>query len=310
MILALAGGVGGAKLAQGLATQCAPDDLTIVVNTGDDFEHLGLPICPDLDTVMYTLAGIANPETGWGQKDESWNFMAALAKLGGPDWFRLGDRDIATHITRRARLAEGLSLSQVTAELCAELGIKHRIVPMSDNKVATRVETDRSVLDFQDYFVRQQCRPVATGFRFDGADRATPHTALLQGLREADAIVICPSNPFVSIGPILALLGVEAALRQRRAPAIAVSPIVGGQAIKGPAAKMFAELGLDCSALGVARWYGELLDGIVIDTVDAALAPRIEALGQKVLICDTIMRNDVDRAQLARRVLDFVAGLK
>jgi LPPG:FO 2-phospho-L-lactate transferase len=310
MILALAGGVGGAKLAHGLAAHCAAGELLIAVNTGDDFSHLGLPICPDLDTVMYTLAGIANPETGWGQKDESWHFMAALAKLGGPDWFRLGDRDLATHIARRARLDEGASLSQVTAELCARLGIRHRIVPMSDDKVSTRVETDHGVLDFQDYFVRRRCEPVARGFRFDGAAQAKPNPALLAALSDAQAIVLCPSNPFVSIGPILAVPGIEAALRQRRAPAVAVSPIVGGQAIKGPAAKMFAELQLDCSALGVARWYGDRLDGLVIDTLDGALRPQIEALGHRVLVCDTIMRNEQDRAALARRVLDFAATLQ
>jgi LPPG:FO 2-phospho-L-lactate transferase len=307
MILALAGGVGGAKLTHGLAAQCAPDELTIAVNTGDDFEHLGLPICPDLDTVMYTLAGIANPATGWGQKDESWNFMAALKRLGGPDWFNLGDRDLATHIMRRTRLDAGASLSQVTAELCARLGIQHRIVPMSDDKVATQVVTDQGVLDFQDYFVRQRCAPSVRRFQFAGVERATPQPQLLSGLREAQAILICPSNPFVSIGPILALPGVEDALTQRRGPCIAVSPIVGGQAIKGPAAKMFAELQLDCSALGVARWYGRKLDAIVIDNVDAALAPAIEALGQRVLVCDTIMREDAGRAALARRVLDFAA---
>lgn len=310
MILALAGGVGGAKLAHGLAMQCAPADLTIAVNTGDDFEHLGLPICPDLDTVMYTLAGLANPETGWGQKDESWNFMAALKRLGGPDWFNLGDRDLATHVARRARLAEGAKLSQITAELCGRLGIAHRIVPMSDDKVATRVDSDAGRLDFQDYFVRHRCTPKVEGFQFDGAAQAQPHPLLLQGLREAQAIVLCPSNPFVSIGPILALPGVESALRKRRGVAIAVSPIVAGQAIKGPAAKMFAELELDCSALGVARWYGDKLDALAIDTVDAALAPQIEALGHRVLVCDTIMRSDDGRAALARRVLDFAATLR
>ena len=309
MILALAGGVGGAELAHGLAAHCAPEELTIVVNTGDDFEHLGLPICPDLDTVMYALAGIANPETGWGQKDESWNFMAALKRLGGPNWFALGDRDLATHITRRARLMAGASLSQVTVDLCARLGIKHRIVPMSDDKVSTQVETDQGTLDFQDYFVRRRCAPTVRRFQFAGIERAAPTSALLSGLRDAKAILICPSNPFVSIGPILALLGVEDALAQRRAPCVAVSPIVGGQAIKGPAAKMFAELRLECSALGVARWYGKRLDGIVIDTIDAELAPSIEALGLRVSICDTVMRDDTGRAALARRVLEFAAGL-
>lgn len=310
MILALAGGVGGAKLAQGLATHCAPEHLVIAVNCGDDFEHLGLPICPDLDTVMYTLAGLANPETGWGQKDESWNFMAALKRLGGPDWFNLGDRDLATHVTRRARLAAGDKLSEVTAELCARLGVAHRIVPMSDDKVATRVQSDAGRLDFQDYFVRRRCAPKVESFHFDGAAQAQPHPLLLQGLREAETIVLCPSNPFVSIGPILALPGVENALRTRHGAAIAVSPIVAGQAIKGPAAKMFAELELDCSALGVARWYGTRLDAMVIDTADAPLKPQIEALGQRVLVCDTIMHSDADRAVLARRVLDFAATLR
>jgi LPPG:FO 2-phospho-L-lactate transferase len=236
--------------------------------------------------------------------------MAALRRLGEPDWFALGDRDLATHVARRNALDAGQSLSQVTAELCARWGIKHRIVPMSDDKVSTQVETDQGVLDFQDYFVRRRCAPVVKSFRFDGAAQAKAHPALLAALDDATAIVFCPSNPFVSIGPILALAGVEDALARRSAPAIAVSPIVGGQAIKGPAAKMFAELKLDCSALGVARWYGRRLDAIVIDTIDAALAPQIEQLGLRVLVCDTIMRSDADRAALGRQVLDFAAGLR
>jgi LPPG:FO 2-phospho-L-lactate transferase len=306
MILALAGGVGGAKLANGLA-QRRPDALVVAVNTGDDFEHLGLHVSPDLDTVMYTLAGLNNVETGWGRAGETWQFMAALGALGGETWFNLGDLDLATHIERTRRLTAGETLSTVTADFCARLGIRARIVPMTDQPVRTMVQSDGGWLPFQDYFVRLRCAPRVTGFRFAGVAIATPSAGFLQALTDPAlaAIVICPSNPFVSVDPILSVTGVRELLARRRAPLVAVSPIVGGKAIKGPALKMLQELGLDPSARGVARLYGKLLDGFVIDHQDAAVRGDIEALGMAVHVADTIMTDPAAQARLAETVLDF-----
>jgi|SRR5436190_5083204 LPPG:FO 2-phospho-L-lactate transferase len=307
-ILALAGGVGGAKLAVGLAGLLPTDALTVAVNTADDFEHLGLSICPDLDTVMYTLAGVANAEAGWGRRDESWAVMEALGPLGAETWFRLGDKDLATHIERTRRLRAGESLSSVMRDLAAKLGVECAMVPMSDDPVRTMVTTDRGELAFQDWFVRLRCEPVVKSVRFAGAGKARPHPALVDtaGLR---GVVVCPSNPFVSVAPILAVPGVRPALARAKAPKVAVTPIVGGQAIKGPAAKMLAELGHDVSALGVARYYKEWADGFVLDVQDASFAPDIEGLGLKVRITDTMMRNDADKRRLAAHVLDFVDEL-
>ena len=293
--------MGGAKLAHGLALRLPPEALTIVVNTGDDFEHLGLPICPDLDTVMYTLAGLANPVTGWGQVDETWNFLEALGRLGGETWFRLGDRDLATHIERRRRLAAGETLTEVTHAMCRALGIGPRLLPMSDQAVRTLVQTDEGELEFQEYFVHRQCRPRVSGFRFaaQGEARATP--AVLAALAQADLIVVCPSNPFVSLGPILSLPGVREQLLAK--PGIAVTPIVGGQALKGPAGKMLAELGLPVSPVAIANAYKGLVGTFVLDAVDAALKPEIEALGMRVMVTDTVMKNDADRARLAEEVI-------
>ena len=307
-ILALAGGVGGAKLALGLAGVLPAAELTVAVNTADDFEHLGLSICPDLDTVMYTLAGVANPETGWGRRDESWAVMEALGQLGGETWFRLGDKDFATHIERTRRLRAGESLSSVTRDLAARLGVKPALVPMSDDRVRTMVTTDRGELAFQDWFVRLRCEPAVTSVRFAGATKARANPGLLD-LAEVRAIVVCPSNPFVSVAPILAVPGVPEALAATKAPKVAVTPIVGGQAIKGPAAKMLAELGHDVSALGVARYYKDWVDGFVLDAEDAGLARDIEALGLSVRVADTMMRNDTDKRRLAAEVLDFVDEL-
>jgi LPPG:FO 2-phospho-L-lactate transferase len=307
-ILALAGGVGGAKLALGLAIELPPTELTVAVNTADDFEHLGLSICPDLDTVMYTLAGVANPETGWGRRDETWTVMEALGQIGGETWFRLGDKDLATHIERTRRLRAGESLASVMRDLGARLGVKPAMVPMSDDPVRTMVTTGRGELAFQDWFVRLRCEPAVTSVRFAGAEEARAHPTLLDtaALR---GIVVCPSNPFVSVAPILAVPGVRAALANAKAPTIAVTPIVGGQAIKGPAARMLAELGHDVSALGVARYYKEWVDGFVLDAQDVGLARDIEALGLKVKVADTMMRNDADKRRVARDVLDFVDEL-
>ena len=308
-VAALAGGVGGAKLAHGLALVLPPDDLTVIVNTGDDFEHLGLSISPDLDTVMYTLAGLANPATGWGQTGESWNFLQALERLGGETWFRLGDRDLATHLERTRRLAAGSTLTEVTAALSAALVVRPRILPMTDGHLRTVVTTADGPLTFQEYFVHQQCRPRVTGFVFDTDDQAYPTSQVLAALEQAELIVICPSNPFVSIGPILALHGVREQLQHR--PVLAVTPIVGGQAIKGPAAKMLSELGLEVSPVAVARYYEGLLDGFVLDALDAGLADQVAhavaGADLRVAVADTIMRTDSDRARLARDVLDFAS---
>ena len=307
-ILALAGGVGGAKLALGLAGVLPAEALTVAVNTADDFEHLGLTVCPDLDTVMYTLAGVANPETGWGRRDESWTVMEALGPLGGETWFRLGDKDFATHIERTRRLRSGESLSSVMRDLSTRLGVRPAMVPMSDDPVRTMVTTDRGELAFQDWFVRLRCEPKVKSVRFAGAETAHANPALLD-LADLRAIVVCPSNPFVSVAPILAVPGVQAALARTKAPKVAVTPIVGGQAIKGPAAKMLAELGHDVSALGVARYYKDWVDGFVLDAEDAGLVRDIETLGLRVRVADTMMRNDGDKRRLAKQVLEFVDEL-
>jgi len=302
-VVALAGGVGGAKLAHGLAQRLTPEELTLVVNTGDDFEHLGLHISPDLDTVMYTLAGLANLETGWGLAGETWNFLEALDRLGGATWFRLGDRDLATHVERSRRLWSGQSLTEVTAALCQALGVRTRLLPMTDDIVSTMVQTDEGELEFQEYFVHRQCRPRVSGFRFDGLSSAFPTDEVLAALDAADAIIFCPSNPFVSLDPILSLPGLRG--RVRHTGAVAISPIVGGQALKGPAAKMFAELGWEPSAAAVAEHYAGLLRGFVLDVVDSELKEKVENEQVKVLATNTIMKTEAERVRLAREVLDF-----
>ena len=311
-ILAFAGGVGGAKLARGLADVLEPGRLTVAVNTGDDFEHMGLPISPDLDTVMYTLAGRANPETGWGVADETWSFMKTVGALGGETWFRLGDRDLATHVMRRRMLDDGKTLSDATEALAGALGIGQRIVPMSDRPVRTVAETDEGTLPFQDYFVRRKCEPRVLNFRFEGIETALPSPGLAAALSDPNlkAVVICPSNPYVSVAPIVGIPAVAAFMDARDAPIVAVSPIVGGRAIKGPAAKMMGELGAEISALGIASHYGARIDGIVIDELDAALAPDIEALGIAVRVAQTVMRSEDDSRMLARETLTFAAGLR
>ena len=317
-VLALAGGVGGAKLAHGLQAVLAPPDggrLTIVVNTGDDFEHLGLSICPDLDTVAYTLSGRANPETGWGVAGETWGFMGALAALGGEDWFRLGDRDLATHVERTRRLRTGERLSRVTADLAARLGVPphSRITPMSDDPVRTIVETAEGDLPFQEYFVRRACEPAVRDLRFEGAAAARPAGGFESALGAPDlaAVVVCPSNPYLSVDPILAVPGVREKLARCAAPVVAVSPIVGGRAIKGPAAKIMGELGVEASAAAVAARYRDFLDGFVIDEADGALAAEIEAAdGPRVRVERTIMHAGEDRARLAGAVLELTRRLR
>jgi LPPG:FO 2-phospho-L-lactate transferase len=311
-IVALSGGVGGAKLALGLSRVVAGAELLVVANTGDDFEHLGLTICPDLDTVTYTLSGLANLELGWGRADETWGFMAALEQLGGETWFNLGDGDLALHLLRGERLARGDSLSSVTRAVTERLGIAARIVPMSDDPVRTYVRTADGPLAFQHYFVRDRCEPAVGGFEFRGIEGARPQAEFIAALAADDlrAVVITPSNPFVSIDPILELPGVRRALADAAAPIIAVSPIVGGQAIKGPAAKMMAELGMPGSALAVAEHYGGLLDGFVLDRVDGEQAEAVAALGLRPLVTGTVMRSLADREALARDVLAFADALR
>ncbi len=308
-VLALSGGVGGAKLALGLARTLAATDLTIVANTGDDFTHLGLRICPDIDTVVYTLSDLADKERGWGRQNESWNFMAAFGRLGGEDWFNLGDGDLAMHVCRSLKMADGMSLTKVTDDIASTLGIGPTILPMSDDPIATIVETPDGPLPFQHYFVRDRCEPAVTGFRFDGIEIAKPNPQLMDVLvgGTLDTVIITPSNPFVSIDPILSVPGVRDALKVLTAPIVAVSPIVGGQAIKGPAAKMMAELGLPSSATEVAKHYQGLIDGFVIDETDAAQAAAISALGMKVKVAQTVMRDLDDRKLLATACCDFAA---
>ncbi|MCS6907305.1 MAG: 2-phospho-L-lactate transferase [Anaerolineales bacterium] len=302
-VVALAGGVGGAKLADGLARCLAPQELTLVVNTGDDFLHFGLKICPDLDTVCYTLAGLANPETGWGRAGETWNTLRALEALGAPTWFQLGDQDLATHLERTRRLAEGETLSEVTRFFCQQWGIRHRVLPMSDQPVRTIVETDIGDLPFQEYFVKYRFEPSVRGFRFEGIAQATAAPGVLEALADCDVVIFCPSNPWVSIDPILAVPGVREALL--RARVVAVSPIVGGRALKGPAAKMFAEIGIPPSAQAVALHYGSLLKGFVYDRADVAEEPAVRSLGLRTLVTDTVMRSPADRRRLAEEILDF-----
>jgi LPPG:FO 2-phospho-L-lactate transferase len=303
--------VGGARLCVGLARQLQPRELAIVVNTGDDFEHMGLTICPDLDTVLYTLAGVHNAKTGWGRGDETWSAMETFAALGGPTWFQLGDRDLALHVLRTQALRSGATLSQVTAQLARRLGVRHALLPMSDTKVRTRVRTDRGELAFQDYFVRLRCRPRVQGFRFRGAmgARVPPRLAAVLASPRLRAVVICPSNPYVSVAPILRVPAIRRWFDGRRVPVVAVSPIVGGQALKGPAAKMLRELGSEASALGIARHYGSRVDGWVIDRADTALAPRIERLGRRVLVTDTVMTDAAKSARLAAEVVGFARRL-
>jgi len=308
-VVCLAGGVGGAKLAEGLQTELGPD-LTVIVNTADDSERHGLLVCADHDTVMYTLAGLENPELGWGLAGDTWNAMDALERYGEEAWFRLGDRDLATHIVRTARLRDGERLTTVCRGLQARLGVRAAILPMTDEPVRTHVRTDAGWLDFQDYFVRLRQAPDVREVRFDGVDAARPTPEVTAAIDAATAIVIAPSNPIVSIAPILAVPGMTellAGARARGSRIVAVSGIVGGKALKGPADRMLASLGHEPTAVGVARGYAGLVDTFVLDTVDAALAPEVEALGLRVVVADTIMTDDESRARLARAVLGVAA---
>lgn len=303
-IVALAGGVGGAKLAHGLAQVLNPEDLTIVVNTGDDFEQYGLYISPDLDTVCYTLADLANQETGWGHKNESWLVMEHAVRLGGPDWFKLGDKDLGTHLERTRRLNNGQPLSKITRDFCKAWKVQHTILPMSDQPVRTIVETVGKEISFQEYFVHLKCEPKVIGFHFEGAERAEAAPGVVEAIDSAEAVVICPSNPWVSIDPILAVPNLRSAVEAKLT--IAVSPIIGGKAVKGPLAKMFTELGIQPSALAIIEHYQNLLNGFVLDNIDQDLTKMI---GIPSITTDTLMDSLTKRAQLAQAMLHFMRRL-
>lgn len=303
VLTALAGGVGAAKMLLGLSTVVAPEDLTAVVNTADDLVLHGLHVSPDLDTVTYTLAGASNQELGWGLAGETWTVMEALERYRGQTWFRLGDRDLATHLYRTQRLAEGAPLSVVTAEVAAAWGLRLRLLPMTDDRVETRVTVAGGEIGFQEYFVGRGHAVPVTAVRFAGAEAARPAPGVLEALAEAERIVICPSNPIVSIGPVLAVPGVREAVVRRREDTVAVSPIVAGAALKGPADRMMSELGHEASVVGVARLYAPLAATLVVDAADAALAPAVEAEGMRCLVAPTVMSTPAIAAGLARTVL-------
>ena len=307
-VVALSGGIGGAKLALGLYRVLPPGALAVICNPGDDFDHLGLRICPDTDTVLYTLAGIANREAGWGRSGESWTFMQALADLGGETWFRLGDGDLALHVERTRRIMGGEPWSRIAEDVAHRLGVRARVVPACDAALRTVVRTRDGRMTFQHYFVRDRCEPMVTGFDFEGAENARPCDAVLETLsdRSLRCIVVCPSNPFISIDPILAVPGMIAAIRAAAAPVIGVSPIVGGRAVKGPTAKMMRELGLEVSNRAIERHYGDIVDAWVIDSADAEEAAGFH---RPVRVAPTLMRTDADKDALARAVLEFAAEL-
>ncbi|HJQ29894.1 MAG TPA: 2-phospho-L-lactate transferase [Rubrobacter sp.] len=308
-VCALAGGVGGAKLAAGLQEVLPAGDLSVVVNTADDFDLWGLHICPDLDTVMYTLAGISNPGTGWGLAGESFDTLEMLEQYGEDTWFMLGDRDLATHILRTSRLRSGETLTDVMAGLSGALGVESTILPMSDGPVSTVLETPDGRLEFQEYFVRRAQRDEVLGVELRGIEDSRPTEAALAAISGADTIIFCPSNPVVSVGPILAVPGMREALASTSAPKVAVSPIVGGRALKGPADRMLASLGHEVSATGVARMYSGLVDGMVIDLIDEDEQSGIEAVGMRALATESVMRGAEDRARLALETLEFGAGM-
>jgi LPPG:FO 2-phospho-L-lactate transferase len=302
-ITALAGGVGASKLLLGLYGVLDPAVLTVIVNTGDDITLHGLKISPDLDIVSYTLAGIVDPAKGWGFRNETFHALKRLAAFGGVDWFNLGDRDLATHIHRTAMLAEGKTLSAAAESIRTALGVTSRILPMSDQPVPTIIDTDEGALHFQEYLVKCRAEPVVRGIRFDGIAAARPAPGALEAIRDAGRILICPSNPLISIGPILAVPGIREALRARRKDVIAVCPIVGGKSLKGPSDKMLAQLGYDSSALGVAKLYSDFTGTFVIDPADNSQADAIRALDLRVVVLPTVMKTLAQKRKLARGLL-------
>ena len=309
IVVALSGGIGGAKLALGLYRVLPPGALTVICNPGDDFDHLGLRVCPDTDTVLYTLAGIANPVAGWGRVDETWTFMRVLADLGAENWFRLGDGDLALHVERTRRLAGGETWSSICGDIAHRLGVHARVVPACDEALRTVVKTPNGRLAFQHYFVRDRCEPAVTGFEFEGAESARPCDAVLDALADSTlrCVVVCPSNPFISIDPILAVPGMRDAIRASGAPVLGVSPIIGGGAVKGPTAKMMRELGLEVSNRAIERHYGDVVDAWIIDSADAADAPRFN---RPVRTAPTLMRTDAEKDALAQVVLEVATELR
>lgn len=306
--VALSGGIGGSKLSLGLS-HLLGSRLTIIVNTGDDFEHLGLHVSPDIDTTLYTLAGLVNEETGWGRRDESWSFMRAIEALAGPSWFRLGDGDLAMHVDRSRRLLLGETLTEICAHFRACLGVKPNVLPMSDDPVRTHVDTDVGTLAFQEYFVREQCRPRVRTIRFDGASKAHAQRLALEALAASTlaGVIICPSNPYLSVDPILAVPGIAEALRTCAAPVIAVTPIIAGKAVKGPTAKIMEELGLSADAATVARHYSGLINGFVLDEEDAR---RERDLALPLLVTNTMMKTLDDKIALARASIAMCEKLR
>ena len=303
MIAALAGGVGAARFLDGLARVIPPKDIFVIGNTGDDAEIHGLHISPDLDTVTYTLAGLADPVRGWGLRGDTFHNLEALRGFGAETWFQLGDRDLATHLFRTERMRAGAKLSDVTREITAAVEVKSTIVPMSDDPVRTMVQTKNGLLEFQEYFVRRRAKDAVRGILFYGSEQAKPAPGVLEAIVRANAVIFCPSNPLISIGPILSLPGVRAALETRSGPSAAISPIVGGRALKGPAAKMMRGLKLSASALGVARLYQGIVNVFIVDKEDEAVAAKIESLGMKVVVTDTIMSGVSKKKALARAVM-------
>ena len=310
-ILAITGGVGGAKLALGLSKLLGPEDLSFMVNTGDDFTHLGFPISPDIDTLVYTLSGTCNTETGWGRSEEGWQFMQALKEMGAETWFALGDKDLAMHVERRRLLDSGFTLAAATASLARSFGIVHQILPMSNDRVSTRVLTRQGTMDFQHYFVREKCEPSVTGFEFEGAEVAHINPDIIDLLNSPGlkGVVLCPSNPYVSIDPILSIPGFREQLKACRAPVIAVSPVIGGAAVKGPTVKMMQELNIPNTADSVASHYAEFLDGFVVDIKDSDLTAVIENMSINSFATDTLMKTLGDRINLGRTCLEFIDQL-
>ena len=313
-VLALSGGVGGAKLALGLSRRLGAGELAVLVNTGDDFTHLGLRICPDLDTVLYTLAGVVHPEQGWGRADESFGFMDELRRQGGPDWFLLGDRDLALHVERTRRLAEGERLTAVMAEFALRFGVASRLLPMSDAPISTVLDTDAGRLEFQHYFVRLRAMPKVKHLHYAGAAQARPTDDVLDLLRSRslETIILCPSNPYLSIDPILSVPGLRMALRAARVPIIAVSPLIGGRAVKGPTTKIMQELGVEANARAIARHYAGLIDGLIIDESDHTVESReaLDALRLPFGVTRTLMKTLEDRERVAASALDLAARLR
>jgi LPPG:FO 2-phospho-L-lactate transferase len=305
-VVLLVGGVGGAKLALGLARVLPPGSLTIIVNTGDDLKHLGLHISPDVDTVMYTLSNMVNPKTGWGLDDDSLHAMRMVRRYGGPDWFNLGDKDIGTHLMRTQLLGEGLTLTEVTRKLCASLGVDHPLLPMSDDPVRTVLDTDQGLLSFQEYFVRERWQPVVRDIRFEGSEKAKPSEAVIAALEQASMIVFGPSNPFLSIDPILSVPGIRERIEGGSVPRVAVSPIIAGKAVKGPTAKIMTEMGIDVTPVGVIDHYRNLLDGIILDEADSTLRDKIESTGMHTSAQQILMETQNDKIRLAVTLLHWV----